>query len=100
MTSASGISAFSCSTVLRAKISSSVSARGGSGAGAGAGGGGGGGAGGGAATTGGAGGGGGGGGTFLAQAVSPTTMTSARTLAYTLPRSFIYTTLQRMYRID
>src|SRR5690349_10290287 len=88
MTSPSGISAFSCSTVLLAKISSSVNARGGGGAGAGAGAGAGGG-GGGAATTGGAGGGGGGGGTFLAQPDTPITSTRAMTLNSNRPRNLI-----------
>jgi hypothetical protein len=67
-TSPRGISAFSCSSVLRENSSSSVSGFGAGGAGAGAGGGGGGGGGGGAGAAGGAGGGGGGGGTFLEHA--------------------------------
>src|SRR5688500_19520101 len=87
ITSPSGISAFNCSTVLRANSSSSVKARGGAGGGVGAGAGGG--AGGGAATTGGAGGGGGGGGTCLAQPASPITITRAMTLYGTHPRNLI-----------
>src|SRR3954469_12754060 len=77
--SLSGFSAFSWSSVLRWKISSSVSGRGG-GAGAAGGGGGGGGGGAGAAAGGGAGGGGAGGGTFFAHPEITITITRAMAL--------------------
>src|SRR4029453_17822048 len=90
MTSPSGISALSCSSVLRANCSSSDSgfgAGGGGGAGAGAGGGGGGGAG----AAGGSGGGGGGGGTFLLHADTVSTTSNMSAVNHTHRRNFIGT---------
>src|SRR5262245_61574058 len=90
-TSASGISAFNCSSVFLAKISSSVGARGGAGAGAGAGGGGGGGGGGGVAAGGAGGGGGGGGTTFLPHAEIVSTTSNTIAVNHTYRRSVIWT---------